>query len=162
MKTELKRRDFVGKCFKAGVACGALVYGNSMLAQDPAKKQEQKPDPKSLTYCGFKCSPQCNLYKASVENNAELKKKAYEEFKMKEKYNIDFDPDKVFCFGCKTKDKPLSVVLTSCTVRKCAMGKGYECCIECSGLEACEQKLWKDFPQFKDNVIKMQKAYKGA
>jgi hypothetical protein len=162
MKTELKRRDFVGKCFKAGVTCGALVYGNSLLAQDPVNKQVQKPDPKSLNYCGFKCSPQCTLYKATIENNADLKKKAYEEFKMKEKYNIDFDQDKVFCYGCKTKDKPVSVVLSSCTVRKCAMEKGIECCIECKGLAACDKELWKSYPKFKENVLQMQKIYEGA
>lgn len=44
-----------------------------------------------------------------IENNTELKKKAYEEFKMKEKYNIEFDQDKVFCYGCNPKGKPLSI-----------------------------------------------------
>jgi len=162
MKTELKRRDFVGKCFKAGVTCGALVYGNSLLAHDPGKKQAQKPDPKSLTYCGFRCSFQCTLYKATLENNTELKKKAYEEFKMKEKYNIDFDPDKVFCFGCKTKDKPLSINLTSCTVRKCATDKSIECCFQCDELTACDKELWKNYPKFKEQVLEMQKSYKNS
>ena len=34
MKTEIKRRDFVTKCFKAGVTGCALLYGNSLLARD--------------------------------------------------------------------------------------------------------------------------------
>jgi hypothetical protein len=162
MKTELKRREFVTTCFKAGVACCAIGYGNSLQAQDPAKQEVKKPDPKSLNYCGFKCTTECTLYKASLENNVELKKKAYAEFKIKEKYGIDFDPDKIFCFGCKEKNKPLSVIVSPCTVRKCAIEKGYECCIECNGLAACDKELWKSFPQFKENVIKMQKIYQGA
>lgn len=162
MKKDLKRRDFVTKCFKTGVTCCALVYGNSALAQDPIKQQPQKPDPKNLCYCGYKCPPDCVLYKASVANNTELKKKAYADFKIKEKYNIDFDPEKIFCFTCKEKNKTAGVILTSCTVRKCAMEKGYECCIECEGLAACDKELWKSFPQFKVTLIKMQKSYKDA
>jgi hypothetical protein len=159
MKTELKRRDFVTKCFKAGVTCCALVYGNSLQAQDPVKQKVPKPDPKSLTYCGFKCTTECTLYKATIQNNSELKKKAYEEFKWKEKFGVDFDAEKVFCFGCKPKDNPLSVNVNACTVRKCAIEKGLDCCIECKGLTACDKELWKNFPQFKEKVIEMQKIY---
>jgi hypothetical protein len=158
MKTEIKRRDFVSKCFKAGVTGCALFYGNSLLAQDQVK-QLHKSDLKSFTYCGYKCTVQCNLYRATIENNNELKKKAFEEFKFKEKYNVDFDADRVFCYGCKPKDKPLSVNVSACTVRKCVLEKGYDCCIECKGLTACDKELWKDFPQFKAKVIEMQKTY---
>jgi hypothetical protein len=162
MKTDLKRRDFLTKCFKAGVACCALAYGNSLQAQDPLKQKVQKSDLKILTYCGFKCSTECTLYKSSIDNNTELKKKAYAEFKMKEKYKIDFDPDKIFCFGCKPKDKPLSINANACTVRKCTIEKGYDCCIECNGLAECDKELWKNFPQFKEKVIEMQKSFRDS
>ena len=162
MKTELKRRDFVTRCFKAGVAGCALVYGNSLLAQDPVKQQLKKADLKSLTYCGFKCTNQCTIYRATIENSLELKKKAYEEFKWKEKFGVDFDADKVFCYGCKPQDKPLSINVNVCTVRKCAIEKGIDCCIECKGLTACDKELWKRFPQFKENVIKMQNNYQAT
>jgi hypothetical protein len=158
MKTEIKRRDFVTKCFKAGVTGCAFLYGNSLLARDSVK-QVQKPDFKSLTYCGYKCTVECTLYRATIQNNNELKKKAFEEFKMKEKFNIDFDAEKVFCYGCKPKDKPLSLGVSACTVRKCAIEKGFDCCIECTGLAACDKELWKNFPQFKEKVIEMQKSF---
>ena len=158
MKTELKRRDFVTKCFKAGVAGCALFYGNSLQGQDPVK-QVQKPDLKSLTYCGYKCTDECSLYKATMANSLELKKKAYEEFKWKEKFNFDFDAEKVFCYGCKPKDEPLSINVNACTVRRCAVEKGIECCIECKGLTACDKELWKNYPQFKVKVIEAQKKY---
>jgi hypothetical protein len=99
------------------------------------------------------------LYKATIENNVELKKKAFEQFKMKEKLGIDFDPEKVFCWGCKVKDKPLSNTLNACTVRKCVIEKKYESCIQCNGLKTCEMELWKEYPKFKEKVIGMQEKY---
>jgi len=164
MKTELNRRNFINTCLKAGVTCCAFGYGASLSGQDQdaSKKQELKPDPKSLNYCGFKCSAQCSLYKATLENNTELKKKAYLDFKIREKFGIEFDPEKVFCYGCKIKDKPLSMVVKSCTVRKCAISKGFECCIQCDGLTACKEELWSSFPKFKESVIDMQKKYKSV
>jgi len=161
MKTELKRRDFVAKCLKAGAAGCALFYGNSIFAQETGKKIK-KQDLKNLTYCGFTCTSECTLYKATIENSLELRKKAYEEFKWKEKFNIDFDAEKVFCYGCKPADKPLSINVKACTVRKCVTGKGYDCCIECKELTACDKELWKNFPKFKEKVIEAQKNFSGA
>jgi hypothetical protein len=162
MKNELKRRDFVAKCFKAGVTCCALVYGGPVLANNQGQKQDQKPDPAKLTFCGFKCTPECILYKASVDNDSELKKKAYEQFKIKERFGVEFDANKIFCFGCKEKEKPTGEVITGCAVRKCAIEKGIECCIQCNVLTDCDKDLWKSFPQFKQKVIEMQVMYRAS
>jgi len=59
-------------------------------------------------------------------------------------------------------DKPLNINVNACTVRKCAVEKGLDCCIECNGLTACDKELWKSFPQFKEKVIEMQKSYRSA
>lgn len=162
MKTDLKRRDFVNACLKAGIACCALSYGTKLTGNNVVPKQDIKPDPKTLNYCGYKCTPECPLLKATVENNTELKKKAYDQFKFKEKFNIEFDPDKVFCYGCKLKDKPLSIPVKACTVRSCVIAKGYECCIQCDGLAKCDKELWTSFPKFKESVIEMQKKYRAV
>ena len=162
MKRDFKRRDFITTSFKAGIACCALTYGAKLQGMETFTKQDAKPDPKSLNYCGYKCTPECLLYKATVENNADLKKKAYDEFKYKEKFKIEFDPEKVFCYGCKVKDKPLSIPVSQCTVRKCAIAKGYECCIQCDGLAKCDKELWISFPKFKEAVIEMQKRYRAG
>jgi|WetSurMetagenome_2_1015567.scaffolds.fasta_scaffold00011_81 hypothetical protein len=162
MKKEVKRRDFISSCFKAGVACCALSYGTTLAGQDPAKKQDSKPDPKNLEYCGYKCPGDCTLKKGTLENNTELKKKAYQEFKFKEKYNMDFESEKVFCYGCKSAgNKPVSLPVKSCTVRKCVMEKGLDSCIQCEGLAKCEKELWTNFPKFRDSVIELQKRYKS-
>ncbi len=161
MKTEIRRREFVGKFLKAGAAGCALLYSNQLFAND-TQQQVQKPDIKSLTFCGFKCSNQCTLYRATLEDNPELRKKAYEEFKFKEKFNVDYDQAKIFCWGCKPKDKPLSINVSACTVRKCTIEKGYDCCIECDGLKACDKELWKNFPQSKLKVLEAQKIYNNS
>jgi hypothetical protein len=157
MKTNLKRRDFLTKCVKAGVAGCALLSSGNLFAQDPVKLK--KSDLKNLTYCGFTCNNQCTLYKATMENSMELKMKAFKEFKWKEKFNVDFDPDNIFCYGCKPKDKPLSIIVKACTVRKCTIEKGYDSCIECTGLNACDKDLWKNFPKFKEHIVEIQKKY---
>jgi hypothetical protein len=157
MKTELKRRDFLSKCLKAGAAGCAFLYGNKLFAQETVKLK--KSDLKNLTYCGFTCNEQCTLYKATIENSMELKMKAFKEFKWKEKFNVDFDADKIFCYGCKPKDKPLSINVNVCTVRKCAIEKGHDVCIECTELTGCEKELWKNYPKFKQNIIEAQKKY---
>lgn len=157
MKKELKRRDFINTCFKAGVTCCALSYSTTLTGQDV------KPDPANLEYCGYKCPPDCPLKKGTLENNTELKKKAYEAFEFKKKYNIEFDPEKVFCYGCKiSRDKPLSMPVKACTVRKCVIEKGKESCIQCDGLTTCDKELWVKFPKFKETVIEMQKKYKAT
>lgn len=162
MKTDLKRRDFINTCLKAGITCCALTYGTKLTGYNIVSIQDIKPDPKSLNYCGYKCSPECLLYKATIENNAELKKKAYDAFKFKEKFNIEFDPEKVFCYGCKLQDKPLSIPVSSCTVRSCVIAKDYDCCIQCNGLAKCDKELWTSFPKFKETVIEMQKKYRAG
>jgi hypothetical protein len=162
MKTELKRRDFLATCLKAGVTCCALMAGTGLIAQEDNKKKEEKPDPKKLNYCGYKCTVECPLYKGTIENNTELKKKAYEEFKFKEKYGVEFDPEKIFCWGCKITDKPLSINVKACTVRSCAIDKGYDCCIQCDGLTDCKKELWINYPKFKEMVIGMQTKYRAS
>jgi len=64
MEKDLKRRDFISTCFKAGVCCYALSYSSTLSANGSKRHQEEKPDPKKLEYCGFKCPDDCTLKKA--------------------------------------------------------------------------------------------------
>jgi hypothetical protein len=159
MKNNLKRRDFLAGCFKASAASIVLAGSNSLPGMD--MMQDEKPDPKQLEYCGYKCPADCLLRKATAENNPELKKKAYEDFKFKEKYKVDFDADKVFCYSCKVKDKPLGLPVSSCTVRQCVISKGLDCCIQCDTLAKCDKQLWKEFPRLKDHVLDLQKKFRS-
>ncbi len=159
MRNNLKRRDFVTGCLKAGAACMVLGSGGNLLEMNI--NQDEKPDPKTLEYCGYKCPADCPLKKATLANDSGLKKKAFEEFRFREKYKIDFDADKIFCYGCKVKDKPLGPAVSRCTVRQCARSKNLDCCIECDTLAKCEKELWKEFPKLREHVLDLQKRYRA-
>ncbi len=162
MEPKLNRRTFLSKSTKAGVAACALACC-PMIAQGGVFSglfsDDDIPDPKKLTYCGFICKDDCKFMVASIKNDSELKKEVYDEWKMKENHNIDFDPDKIFCFGCKNEEKPMGILLQKCTVRACVIEKNHDCCIECKELTDCEKDLWSRFPEFKKQVIGMQQKY---
>jgi hypothetical protein len=152
------------KSCQAGIACCSLLYGSKMYAlgnlyQGPGS---DTTDPKKLNYCGYTCPVDCKMKKATLENDTALKKVAYTNWRIEEKYGIAFDPEKIFCYGCRTPDKPIGLVVDKCSVRTCAMEKGYDCCIQCNQLSGCDKEIWKTFPDFHKTVIEMQKNYIGA
>ena len=159
MKSKIIRRDFLKTGYKACLACTALLYTSRLKGMEGLFGPDEKPDPGKLNYCGYVCPPDCKFLKATKENDIELKKEAYKEWKIKEKYGVEFNADKIFCWGCKTNDKPIGIVLQKCTVRSCAISKNHECCIECKELENCKKELWDQFPDFKKTVIEMQRKY---
>lgn len=157
MTNQINRRKFAATTAVAG--CALLLSGFKGFAH----LQNQVPDPKKLNYCGYTCPKDCVFLEASVKNDVELKKKAYETWEMKERFGVaEFDAEKIFCFGCKTTDKPIGIRLKKCDVRNCAIDKKLDSCIECKELSACEKDLWKKFPDFKKAVIKMQNDYQKA
>lgn len=157
MTNQINRRKFAATTAVAG--CALLLSGFKGFAH----LQNQVPDPKKLNYCGYTCPKDCVFLEASVKNDVELKKKAYETWEMKERFGVaEFDAEKIFCFGCKTTDKPVGIRLKKCDVRNCAIDKKLDSCIECKELSACEKDLWKKFPDFKKAVIKMQNDYQKA
>jgi hypothetical protein len=163
MESEVNRRNFIKLSTMAGITGCAFLLGakfNSLKAFDTYSSANELPDPKKLNYCGYQCPDNCQFLQATRENNAELKRKAYETWKIKEKYGVEFDAEKIYCWGCKTKDKPLGITVSKCPVRNCAIEKGYDCCIECDNLARCGFELWKNFPDFHKQVIEMQKAFK--
>jgi len=157
MKTNSNRRQFLKNSTLAG--CTLLISGKLSAF---SFREDKIPDPKKLNYCGYTCPKDCQFLEASVKNDEELKKKAFETWKIKERYGLDFDPKTSVCFGCKNEDKPAGVVLANCTVRACAIEKKYDACIECKELKNCDKDLWTRFPDFHESVIKMQKAYPEA
>jgi hypothetical protein len=159
MTNDFRRREFISSCIKAGVVCCTLSNSSILSATALAVSSKQNPDPKRLEYCGYHCPSECSLKKGTIENNIELKKKAYDDFRFKEKFGISFDAAKVFCYGCKVEGKPLSLTVRACSVRKCVTAKGLDCCIQCDGLVKCDKELWTSFPKLKDHVIGLQKRY---
>ena len=99
-------------------------------------------------------------YVATLNNDAELKKEAWKNWKIEERFGLEFDQEQAICYGCKELDKPEGIVLSRCTVRQCAREKEFDCCIECNELTACDKDLWTRFPDFKKQVIQLQEKYR--
>ena len=158
MSSKLPRRDFLVKTSAACVGGCLLLTGNQVMA---LALQDEPIDPEKLCYCSYSCPADCKFLEASVKNDPELKKEAYEQWGLKERYGLEFDAEKIFCFKCKPGDKPEGPVLTNCTVRSCAMEKGYQACIQCDELKECNKDLWTRFPQFHEGVLKMQAKYQA-
>ena len=150
------RREFLKQCAQMASA-GCVLCAFPLLAEE--EKKDGLLDLSQYTYCGYQCSPECPLFKATKENDIEAKKKVYEEWKMKERHGFDFDPEKVVCWGCKVEENKIGYIVKQCPVRSCAVEKKLESCIQCPELKTCDQELWKNFPKFKENVMKMQEQY---
>jgi hypothetical protein len=162
MKTKpTSRRQFISNTSKFAITCCALATCRKFAGANWLL-DEEIPDPKKLEYCGYTCPADCKMLKGTLENNNELKKEAFNEWKLEERFGITFDPEKVICYTCKAEDKPMGVVLGKCTIRECAIGRGNDCCIECDDLTTCEKDLWQRFPDFHKHVIDMQKKYQAA
>lgn len=165
MNSNKSRREFIQKSLISCAGCALLgssirtVRGASLTL---AMVSEEIPDPKKLNYCGYTCPVDCKFLEATLKNSEELKREAFELWKVKERYGADFDVSTIFCYGCKAFDKPEGVITSNCHVRKCAREKNLDCCIECSELESCQKDLWSRFPDFYKYVIDMRKKYIGA
>lgn len=158
MKKTHTRREFLNKSTTVFFACGAISMCPRLSAMSHLY-DDDIPDPKKLEYCGYSCPPDCPLYLATIENNVEKKKEAYTNWEIKERYNLEFDPEQMFCYRCKNDEKPAGLVVKNCPVRKCVIEKGFECCIECPELAQCSQSLWQTYPEFHKAVIEMQQKY---
>ena len=158
------RRDFLRQTSKLGLLCGFACMcphtGMRLLAEEGT--DVPVPDPKKLNYCGYTCPGECQMKLAGLSGDVEKKREAYEKWRLKERYGLEFDPDKVLCNGCKTDEKELGMAVSNCPVRKCAIEKKLDGCIECEELKTCEKVLWTEFPDFHKYVINLQRAYLGA
>jgi hypothetical protein len=161
MKKSLERREFIGTTSRGCIACIALLSGRGVFAR-PIRDDDDLIELSERCYCGYICPDDCKLLRGTLENNEELLKEAYKEWEMKERLNVDFDPEVVFCYKCKNPEKPEGIVLKKCTVRKCVMEKELECCIECKELADCDKELWTRFPDFHKSVIELQAKYEES
>lgn len=160
MKTSENRRSFLIKSGKVCLACmGYLAARGLQPGVAETSAPAENSDLKKLAYCSFDCPGNCELMKATLENDAELKKKIFEEKNIGGKYKMSFKSEDFFCYGCKTRNKPEGIVLKKCTVRLCARNKGLDSCVQCSHLLSCEKELWLEFPEFKQSVLEKRRAY---
>lgn len=151
MEQTTDRREFMKESLYFCAGCALLMTGCNRKTSEA-----DEIDIDSLTYCGYDCEG-CDALKATVENNIELKKSVHERWGWKERLNVDFDPDVVFCWGCKPPEgKPINKFQEVCSVRVCAVEKGKKNCILCDELVDCQKELWDRFPGHKEYVIGLQ------
>ena len=169
MNRKQSRRSFLEQCAKCGGACSALLALNrNSRAQEtapaPSGRQEKPIDLAALAYCGIPqayCETGCELFKATRENDVELKRAVYEKWGMKKRFGIEFEADKIFCYGCKPGDKPLKVGMAECEVRTCPIAHGLESCVQCGGLASCGKAFWKEWPVAYEQIKQFQARYKN-
>ena len=144
------------------ISTGATVCGLCVCSQFPfaAFAGDEPIDPKKLNFCGYTCPKDCKFLQGTLQNDVELKRQAWKDWKIEERFALEFDEEQAICYGCKSLDKPEGVVLARCDVRACVREKELECCIECDELEACDKDLWRRFPKFKQQVVEMQERYR--
>lgn len=165
MESKQSRRGFLKQFVKAGGACCALLAFNRHLSaednpQEKNNREKKLIDLKKLSYCGIPCVATCAMYKATLENDVKTKKALYEQWEFKKNYGIEFDPDKIFCYTCKPGDKPKTIFMEQCVARNCAIAKGFESCIQCKNLTACDKEFWKKWPILYENSKQIQALYK--
>jgi hypothetical protein len=159
MKNTHSRRNFLKKGTAFCLACGAIAACPGIRAASFLQDDDEIPDPKKLEYCGYKCPADCPMYLATINNDVEAKKKAFENWQLEERYGLKFDPEQVFCYTCKPEEKPVGIAAQHCAVRACAIEKGFDCCIECKELSTCKKGVFSRYPDFHKGVVKLQEKY---
>jgi hypothetical protein len=163
MLSPLPRREFLKRLSQLGVtcACGALVArlgAEDAPAAAPAAARTL-PSLKARAYCGLICGDWCELLKATNANDPAAKRAVYEKWKWREKFGVEFDPDRVFCHGCKAPGKPVNVAHARCTVLKCSVERRFDSCLQCRKLAECDKELWKNYPDFHKQMVALQQTY---
>ena len=151
------RREFLKKSITTGTgaALGVISFcsGCCSCEQRPEKTAKKEVDYSRIAYCGIYCDT-CPLYKATIANDDEAKMAVAKEWG--ESTKPDFKPEEYYCYGCKDK-RSRGTVGYHCTVKQCAMKKGYSLCSQCNELETCDEQLWKELPWLREKSIKLRK-----
>ena len=106
----------------------------------------EKEEFKMTAYCTLLCD-QCDAYIASKNNDSKLKSKVAENWRM--------EPDKIYCEGCRSKK-----ALFNCSAKKCAIEKKKITCAHCEDFPTCDNKIWKNQPQLRQNAEAFRKKLK--
>ncbi len=137
MKTD--RREFIKTCFYSTAGC--LCLASSVKAGD--KKEDSF---KHIAYCGADCT-YCDAYKATINNNDDLRKKVAKRWKMK--------PEQINCRGCKSGKSPFD-----CEAKKCAIERGESICALCDDFPDCPKDIWMKYPSIRRNAQELRDSLK--
>lgn len=110
--------------------------------------------PKLIAPCGIDCQI-CDAYKATQANDPEVFAKLQADYKAK--FNKDIAIESLYCDGCPSDGRHIGFC-AACEIRKCAYGKGYQTCAECSEFP-CEKGsfIWTTNSVSKANLEELRK-----
>ena len=86
-----------------------------------------------MAYCGLLCS-HCNAYRATVEDDADLRQKTAAQWS--KMFGADIRADDINCLGCRSE--VLFGHCHSCDIRRCSLEKNHDHCSACDSFE-CEK-----------------------
>lgn len=90
-----------------------------------------------IAYCGLNCE-RCEARIATLNNDNQLRKEVSRKWcEMNQTDQIT--PETINCMGCRVDGVKFAYCGMMCEIRKCAMGKGYETCADCSQKASCEK-----------------------
>ena len=156
MDDKKHRREFLKRGITVGTAMAMGGLGLAGCCKHLCSKRkstaEADVDYSRYAYCCINCDA-CPLYKATLKDDKEEKMKLAKKWGDAKK--PDFKLEDFYWYGCKD-ERSKGAVGVGCTVRKCAIKKGFATCAQCDDFEECDEKLWKSFPEIRDSVLKMK------
>ena len=87
-----------------------------------------------IAYCGLDCE-KCDARIATLTDDNALREKTAALWT--ELNGVEITPQMINCSGCRTDGTKTPYCKDMCQIRKCAAGKGFETCCDCSELKSC-------------------------
>ena len=159
------RREFMKGSVRGFVTGCILSRFPGLLAAEHKVKELDEMDAyigkisEEMTYCAYRCSKTCLILTATLNEDQQLLKEKARVWS-KAHDGMEIPEGQFYCYGCKPVNKPLGFIVSSCSVRKCAIEKGYASCAECDKLKTCDQDLWTRYPEHRKYVLKLQREKK--
>jgi len=150
MSTKKNRREFLKQSLTLGTSLSIGSLGLASCSNNRCSKSTADIgiDFSRIAYCCINCDD-CPLYKATIDNDDKAKMEIAKKWGDAEKPS--FKLKDYYCYGCKDK-RSCSIPGNECTVRPCAVKKGFATCAQCPDFEACDKELWKKYPTMRDGV----------
>ena len=157
MRRNTNRREFMKQSLLTGTGvalccCFGCEKSTDKEMTSNAEELSKKigEDINQLSYCGINCNEKCELFRATKNNDLQLKAKVAKEWF--NKAEDEFKPEEIFCYGCKTENKPQNQLVANCAVRKCAREKMLAICAQCNAFPTCDKELWTKWPTLKQRI----------
>ena len=89
---------------------------------------KKKPNPKTISMCGFKCG----LCKAFIKNVRKNDQRQEQQNVWGKYYKLNVSIEEMKCDGCRSKKNGAKLMDSGCPVRSCVMDKKAGSCADCS------------------------------